>query len=131
MSKTITADGFAEAIIGVLSEYKGLVDEDIQEVTKSLANRTTERVQSEGSGAGFGGTGKYLKNWRNKYKATAKGAEATVYNKDTYRLTHLLEYGHAKVNGGRTRAFPHISKAEQWAVEAYEDAIKEAIQRDS
>lgn len=125
----ISPDGLAEAINDVLRDYKGLVDEDVQKVTQRLGKQTAARVESEGKSAGFGGTGEYVSNWRSKYKAKQGGAEATVYNQTTYRLTHLLEFGHAKVNGGRTRAFPHISKAEQWAIDAYERALKEAISK--
>lgn len=127
----ISPDGLAEAINDVLRDYKGLVDEDVQKVTQRLGKQTADRVKSEGNTAGFKGTGEYVGNWRSKYKGKANGAEATVYNQKTYRLTHLLEYGHATVNGGRTRAFPHISKAEQWAIDAYQRALKEAIRNDS
>lgn len=127
----ISPDGLAEAINDVLRDYKDLVDEDVQKVTKDVAKKATAQVKSEGSTAGFGGTGEYISNWRSKYKARANGAEATVYNQSTYRLTHLLEFGHATLNGGRTRAFPHISKAEQWAIDAYQRALKEAIRNDS
>lgn len=128
----IKPDALAGAINDVLAQYKSLIDEDIQKVTKDLGKRTTERVRTDANAAGFGGTGEYIKNWRFKYKARVGGADATVYNEaPTYRLTHLLEYGHAKVNGGRTRAFPHISKAEQWAIENYERALKEAIAHDA
>lgn len=44
-----------------------------------------------------------------------------------YRLSHLLEYGHATRNGGRTVAYGFISKAEDTAITNLEKDITEAI----
>ncbi len=44
-----------------------------------------------------------------------------------YRLTHLLEDGHAKRDGGRTKAMPHIQKHEQDAVQEFERRVEEVI----
>ena len=46
-------------------------------------------------------------------------------------LPILLEHGHATVNGGRTRAFPHWEEAEIQGVEQFEKELKEAIERES
>ena len=129
MDRSLQPSDLANAINDALAEYKGLIDEDVKRATKEVGNAAAERTRQNAQSAGFGGTGKYAKNWTVKYKATEDGAEATVYNKETYRLTHLLEFGHAKVNGGRVQAYPHISKAERWAIEAYTDALKEAISK--
>ena len=54
---------------------------------------------------------------------------ATVYGKHgTYQLAHLLEYGHATRNGGRTGANEHIKPVEEWAVEEVQDQIMKAIE---
>lgn len=50
-----------------------------------------------------------------------------TYNAKHYRLTHLLEFGHAKQNGGRTRAFPHIAEVNDWAQEEVEKRMEGKI----
>lgn len=52
----------------------------------------------------------------------------TVYSKDYYRLTHILEFGHAKRNGGRVPAQSHIASAEEKSVEKLEEEIRKNIE---
>lgn len=44
-----------------------------------------------------------------------------------YRLSHLLEFGHATRNGGRTIAYGFIGKAEKKAVKQFQKEVEEAI----
>ena len=46
-----------------------------------------------------------------------------------YRLTHLLAYGHATKNGGRTKADPFLKNALDTVLPEYEEAVKEAIKK--
>ncbi|MFJ7585602.1 HK97 gp10 family phage protein [Bacillus cereus] len=68
-------------------------------------------------------TGDYRKGW----KAKRVGNKFIIHNATEYRLTHLLENGHAKVGGGRVEAIPHIRPAEQEAIDEFIRQIERAI----
>lgn len=55
-----------------------------------------------------------------------------AYNKQHYRLTHLLEFGHAKRDGSRnpgTKAIPHIRKTEDKYKEKFIQELETKIRR--
>ena len=60
-------------------------------------------------------------------RLTSDSLELTVYSPKKYQLAHLLEKGHAKRGGGRTKAMPHIAPAEENAVKELENDIKKAL----
>ena len=73
-------------------------------------------------------TGAYSKSWTVKTtKETSESLELTVHSPKKYQLAHLLEKGHAKRGGGRTKAIPHIAPAEEKAVKDLEADIKRAL----
>ena len=73
-------------------------------------------------------TGKYARSWRAKTtKETSQSLEVTVYSPTRYMLAHLLEHGHAKRNGGRVRAIPHIAPAEEHGEEELLQDIENAL----
>ena len=50
-----------------------------------------------------------------------------VYSPKRYFLTHLLEHGHAKRNGGRVSAHPHIAPAEEVGEEKLMKDLEKAL----
>lgn len=60
-------------------------------------------------------------------KETSESLELVVYSKSRYQLAHLLEHGHAKRGGGRTKASVHIAPAEEAGAKQLEDDIRKAL----
>ena len=112
MGKKIQIDELADAVNEQLEEYSKLS----AEVVKSAVTKAGNSVKKGISANAPRQTGKYAKSWRTKKtKETSTELEVTVYSPTRYMLAHLLEHGHAKRNGGRVRAIPHIAPAEEAA----------------
>ena len=79
----------ADEIAKALSEYSEEVAENLEAIKKEVAKDTVEMLKSTSP---RGRRGKYAKGWRMKKDGTGY----YVYNATDYRLTHLLERGHAK-----------------------------------
>ena len=114
----------AEAVVKELKNYSEEVTEKIKKAESDIAKKTVTELKSTSP---VGRTGKYAKGWKttvtfeNRYNK-----RVTIHNK-VYQLTHLLEYGHAKVNGGRVEGKPHIAPAEEKAINEFLKTVKEAV----
>lgn len=109
MSKQVKVDDLSKAILEELKNYEGVTEEAAWNGVSETAKSAVQELRSAhpaGSGQ-YGSWDKYNRGWT--VKKTKRDKTATVHNATDYQLTHLLEKGHAKVNGGRTRAFPHIA----------------------
>ena len=117
-------DQMAHVIMEGLQEYADLATEDMKAAVKKAGNKAKREVQAGAPGK----TGKYKKSWAVKTtKENANAMEVTVHSRNRYQLAHLLEFGHAKRGGGRTRAFPHIAPAEEAAAELLEKEVEKAL----
>lgn len=124
MSDRIKVDELAKVVMGGLQEYADLATEDMKAAVKKVGNAAKKDIQANAPED----TGAYKKSWTVKTtKETSNAMEVTVHSKNRYQLAHLLEFGHAKHGGGRTRAFPHITPAEQKAVELLEREVEAAL----
>ena len=114
MSKKVNVDGLAKAIEDVLMDFIDVTDEACEKGVSATAKEAVKELRSahpSGSGKYGSWDKKYNKGWKVMQTKTDKRyhRKATIHNATDYQLTHLLEKGHAKRNGGRTRAFPHIA----------------------
>lgn len=126
MAEKIKIDNLTNAIMKELQNYSDEINEAVKVDIKEVAKETAKQLKTTSPKR----YGNYAKSWGTT--PTVKGKHAykeTVHNKKHYRLTHLLEFGHAFKNGGRARAFPHIKPAEDQAIKELEKRITETIQR--
>jgi len=107
-------------IMRVLRRYTEEVVEKVDEAAEQVANEAAEKLKSTSPER----TGKYAKSWTK----TKKDGKWIVHNKKHYRLTHLLEKGHAKVNGGRVAAKVHIAPVEQVAIDDFIERVERAVE---
>lgn len=105
-------------IAKILEEYGQKVAENVDEIAAEVAQEAIVELKQTSPKK----RGKYAKGWR---KRKLKSGRWVVYNFKYGNLTHLLEYGHVKRNGGRTRAFPHIKQAELNMIKKFIDRLKE------
>lgn len=124
MSKKIKVEQLSEAISEELKNYRDVVDEEMRAAVK----KTGKAVQADIKAGAPKKSGGYARSWSVKNtKQNSHALEVTVYSRNRYQLTHLLEFGHAKRNGGRTRAKSHIAPAEEKGIRQLEEEIKRSI----
>ena len=135
MSKAgvISIDKFMDTMDLTLEDYAKGVDECLKiasdEAGKSASNELHRTSPSL--------SGDYRRSWTYDEKVIRKGkayrTEMVVYNKDRYRLTHLLEKSHRIANKygsyGRSKPQPHISTAQANAEAEFEKIFRSELQR--
>lgn len=121
MTNNIGIDDLGREIIKQLEQYGSLIEQELEVESEAVA---TELVQILKQNSPRGKRKEYYKGWKKK----RKGKNWVVHNKTNYQLTHLLEHGHAKRNGGSTREIPHIRPAEEHAVADFLERIERIIE---
>ncbi|MEY9980396.1 HK97 gp10 family phage protein [Lysinibacillus sp. RC79] len=115
-------NNLAKEINKQLALYANFVEEEIDAVAKEVAGKAVTKLKQTSPVGDYTGGGQYASGWKVKKQ---KG-KYIVHNATNYQLTHLLEKGHATIDGGRTKAIPHIKPVE---VETNKDFEKELIKR--
>lgn len=133
MATKVQIDGISNAINEALKEYSDEMIDATKEVVDEITDEAVKVVQEN---APQSKTNKYRKSIKSKTLVNnlTKKINAIHADNGQYRLTHLLEYGHATVikdgtYGGttRTKATPHFQQGEEYIAENLEKRIKEKI----
>ena len=112
MGRRISIDALADTVMECLNDYADVSTEGMKKAVRKAGNTVKKEISANAPKD----TGAYAKSWAVKNtKENAHSLEVTVYSKNRYQLAHLLEHGHAKRGGGRTRSFPHIAPGEALA----------------
>lgn len=124
MSRRVSIEGLADAVMENLMEYADLASSDVKKAVRKAGNTARKEIEA---GAPKD-TGAYAKSWAVKTtKESSSELQVTVHSKNRYQIAHLLEHGHAKRGGGRVAARPHIASAEEIAAQQLEQDIERSL----
>lgn len=122
-SNEVTVKDFSKTITDMLTAYGDeaqiIVDEEIEKMSKEGVKKLKKTSPKE--------RGDYAKGWKMRKKKTRFGLEVTLYNATHGWLVHLLENGHAKRNGGRVAAEPHVKPVQDWLETKIVKDLKEKL----
>lgn len=125
MGSTINIGALADSISKELSLYTVAVAEKV----KAAADETAKELLNNTRAAAPKRKGKYKKAMAVKTTRDGQFQKTNTWyvKAPYYRLAHLLEKGHAKRNGGRTRSFPHIEQNAEAAKQKFSERVEGAI----
>lgn len=92
-------DDFQGVIGAMVKENIDMTEEELADEVDKAADDAVAKLKQRSKKR----TGKYAKGWKRSKTETRDGigSQVVIYNSSKPTLTHLLEKGHAKANGGR------------------------------
>lgn len=138
MKVNVNMDDLSDEIRDYLNQYKYQLTTEIEGALEETAKWGVDALKEGGPYKEQ--TGEYTKDWdykeNKKFSRLNNLPEFTIYNKKHYRLTHLLENGHATRKGGRTskenkknrvEAYPHIGRVSDMIPDIVVGLINKAV----
>ena len=117
----VKIDNLADVILQELQAYSDDVAAGLKKEVKAVAKACVAEIQSKAPVD----TGEYREGWQAKRSYESNDdIRMTVHNKTHPQRGHLLEDGHANVDGGRTPGTPHINPAAEHAAKTLEERAK-------
>lgn len=124
----IEIDGLSDAINQELTIYAKHVTDGIKSETKKSIKQLVDKTKATAP------VGKRYRHYKDsiasrKESEDDRSVKYLWYVKGSdYRLSHLLNNGHALRNGGRVNGTKFITKAHDEVVEKYQENIKKVIE---
>ena len=130
--RKIGAIDLTDTVHKLMDTYGDNVFRAVETTIKEVADEATEKLQAVRTFAPGGHpSGEYSADWTSEVYQGRNGRLSTqtdVYNWEHYRLSHLLENGHAKRGGGRVPAYPHIKPVEEWVQKELPERTERMLQ---
>lgn len=134
MSNTIKPDELQKVLTDYLENYVEDIEEDVEDTVTEVAKEAKQELVQASPRSGIARKTKYYKGWAIKNGGRTRKKHyygKTIWNRTNYQLTHLLEFGHATRNGGRTNPQPHIRPVEEKYGTKFADLLEKKIRRTS
>ena len=131
MAKNIQIEQLSNAITDELKVYSSSVTAGMKKINDECMKEFVSDTKRDAPKSNLKRRGTFSKNITSKTTLETPNKKVNVwYVKDPeYRLTHLIKNGHAKRNGGRTKAQDFITPNYNKLEEKFEEGIKEVISR--
>ena len=133
--KTIQPVDLSAAVDELLAKYGEQVFDVMGDAIRYVSTNARDDLRSVNRFSSNGNpTGAYSKSWEYEQRLVHRyKQQATVFNEDHYRLTHLLESGHSKWLWGRptgesVQGYPHIAKVNDKAQDSLIEMVSERIE---
>lgn len=120
----VSVNDLADAIANELQEYSQDVADGLKKEIKQVAKEMVSELKQTSPRK----TGEYASGWKDRTEYDGpEDIRVRVFNSKKPQLTHLLENGHAKENGGRVEGSPHIGPAESIAEKKINGKVKVVV----
>ena len=120
----VEEDQFASALSDILGDIADGADEAVFQLVHDSVLEGRDEWRKNADSYGW----KYGKHVTYRALRQKHGVEGHIYSRKP-GLPHLLEKGHAKIGGGRTRAYPHVKPAADYAFRFAREHLGEYIAR--
>lgn len=121
----VEEDQFAAALSEILGDIADSADEAVFHLVHDSVREGRDEWRRGAASYGW----EYGKHVTYRALRQKHGVEGHIYSRKP-GMPHLLEKGHAKIGGGRTRAFPHVKPAADYAFRFAREHLGEYIARE-